>query len=115
MDYERCPVPTDRFSEEQILAMQAKPLGTTRTCEQMQEDICSILDGRSDPETVDLICQLIVDCFNRPRIQEASKSIYPHTEGCPSPTSRTREYWKKSAKSLKIIVDSDDIYGIIKV
>ena len=44
MDYERFPVPTDRFSEEQILAMQAKPLGTTRTCEQMQEDIRSILD-----------------------------------------------------------------------
>jgi hypothetical protein len=30
-------------------------------CEQMQEDIRAILDGRSNPETIDLICDLLVE------------------------------------------------------
>lgn len=30
-------------------------------CEQMQEDIRAILNGRSDPNTIDLICDLLVE------------------------------------------------------
>ena len=30
-------------------------------CEQMQEDIRCILNGRSDPSTIDMICDLIVE------------------------------------------------------
>jgi hypothetical protein len=30
-------------------------------CEQMQEDIRAILDGRSDASTIDMICDLLVE------------------------------------------------------
>jgi hypothetical protein len=30
-------------------------------CEQMQEDIRCILNGRSDPATIDMICDLLVE------------------------------------------------------
>ena len=30
-------------------------------CEQIQEDIRSILDGRSDASTIDMICDLLVE------------------------------------------------------